>query len=111
MSVENRNTIITGTTGGLGRVVTKKFAEQGARLVPVNTNNEKLEQLVEEFNLAEDRFLGLITDLSQPAAAQDVTDRTLAKFGSIDIASSSLCQRVNDDQRGSHPLVWQLVDW
>lgn len=32
MNFENRVVIITGATGGLGKVVAQKFAEQGARL-------------------------------------------------------------------------------
>lgn len=85
MSVENRIAMIAGATGGLGRVVAQKFAEQGARLVLVSTNDEKLQQLSKELNLAKERFLGLIADLSQPSVAQDVTEKALAKFGHIDI--------------------------
>jgi len=85
MGIENRIAIITGTTGGLGRVVAKKFAEEGVRLVLVSTNDAKLQQLVGELNLAEDRILGVIADLSQPAAAKEIADKVLAKFGRIDI--------------------------
>jgi len=85
MGIENRIAIITGATGGLGRVVAKKFAKQGARLVLVSTNDAKLQQLVGELDVAEDHILGLIADLSQPAAAKEITEKVLAKFGHIDI--------------------------
>lgn len=85
MDIENRVTIITGATGGLGQVVAKIFAERGARLVLVGTNEAKLQQLVGELNLAENRLLGLIADVTQPAASKEIVEKVLAKFGRIDI--------------------------
>ena len=85
MDIENRVAIITGATGGLGRVVARKFVEQGARLVLVSTNNEKLQELMGQLNVAENYILGLIADLGQPTAAEEITEKVLAKFGRIDI--------------------------
>lgn len=85
MSIESRVAVITGATGGLGRVVAKRFAEQGACLVLVSTSAKKLHRLAGELNIAEDRILGLIADLSQPGAAKEITEKALAKFGRIDI--------------------------
>jgi NAD(P)-dependent dehydrogenase (short-subunit alcohol dehydrogenase family) len=85
MNIENRVAIITGATGGLGRVVAKIFADQGARLILVGAHDEKLHQLVGELDLAEDHVLGLVANLSEPAAVQQVTENALAKFGRIDI--------------------------
>ena len=43
MDLHERVVIITGASGGLGRVVARLFAELGARLVLVGTNVDKLE--------------------------------------------------------------------
>ena len=64
MGIENRIVIITGATGGLGRVVAEKFAEQGARLVLISTNDAKLQQLVGELDLSADRILLTFTKVS-----------------------------------------------
>ena len=85
MSVENRIAIITGATGGLGTIVAQEFAERGARIVLVSTNDEKLHQFAGKLNLEEDHFLGLTADLRQPTSAKEVTERALTKFGRIDI--------------------------
>jgi NAD(P)-dependent dehydrogenase (short-subunit alcohol dehydrogenase family) len=43
MDLKNRVAIISGATGGLGRVVTKVFSEQGARVALFGRNlNKKL---------------------------------------------------------------------
>lgn len=85
MSIESRIAVITGATGGLGRVVAKKFVEQGARLVLLSTDAEKLQRLVGELNAAEDQVLELIADLNEPASAKRITGKALEKFGRIDI--------------------------
>ena len=42
MNVENRIAVITGATGGLGRVGAQRLAESGARLALVSSSGEKL---------------------------------------------------------------------
>jgi len=85
MSIYNRVVIITGATGGLGKVAAKQFAEQGARLALVSTSAEKLGQLSKDLNLPEDRILTFAADLSLPASAREISKAVLAKFGRIEI--------------------------
>ncbi|MCI0553744.1 MAG: SDR family NAD(P)-dependent oxidoreductase [Anaerolineae bacterium] len=85
MNVENRVAIITGATGGLGRVGTKQFAKQGARLVLVGAHLEKLQHLVEELAIPEERVLVRAADLSQPESGRTLADETFERFGRIDI--------------------------
>lgn len=85
MGFDERVVVITGATGGLGRVVARRLAETGARLVLVSSSAEKLEILERELNLAEDRPLSINVDLSQPEAAQSVLDAVVARFGRADI--------------------------
>lgn len=85
MSIKNRVVIITGATGGLGRIVSRRFAEQGASLVLVGTNAEKLKNLANELNLPEEQILIQVVDLSAAASAKEISAATLAKYGHIDI--------------------------
>lgn len=85
MSVENRVVMITGATGGLGRIVTKQFADQGACLVLVGTRLEKLQHLAEELAIPKERILIRATDLSQSESAHALAQETLERFGRIDI--------------------------
>lgn len=85
MGLAERVVVITGATGGLGRVVAHRLAEIGARLVLVSSSAEKLEALENELNLAEDRTLSIAVDLTQPQAAQSVLDAAAAQFGRADI--------------------------
>ena len=51
MDIQDKITVIAGVTGGLGRVVAREFAAQGAKLVLVSHNAEHLAQLVAELKL------------------------------------------------------------
>jgi 3-oxoacyl-[acyl-carrier protein] reductase len=85
MGLENRIAVITGATGGLGRVVTHRLAENGVRLALVSTNSEKLEVLERELNLPPDRILSIVADISQQEAVLNVMDAVLTRFGRVDM--------------------------
>lgn len=85
MSLENRVVIITGAAGGLGRVVTRTFAERGARLALLGTHVDPLNNLVHELTLPADRALTLAVDLSQADATRAAAHAVLQKFGRADI--------------------------
>ena len=85
MAIQNKVTVISGATGGLGRVVAREFAQQGAKLVLVGTNAERLAQLVTELKLNPESYVTVVADLTQSGAAQEVLEAALAKFGRVDI--------------------------
>ena len=85
MSIKNRVVVITGATGGLGRIVTKQFANQSARLVLVGTSLERVQSLEEELKLPKERVLISVADLCQPERTSDLVRQTMDTFGRIDI--------------------------
>ncbi len=85
MGLENRVAVITGATGGLGRVVARRLAEEGARLALVSSDSGHLEALGKELSLPEERWLASAADLASSVGAQAAAEAALAKFGRIDI--------------------------
>lgn len=85
MSLENRVAVITGATGGLGRVVARRLAEEGARLALVSSDSGRLEALGRELSLPEDRWLAHAADLTSAAGDQAAAEAVLGKFGHVDI--------------------------
>ena len=84
MSVENKVTIISGASGGLGTVVSRKFYEAGASLVLVGSRPAGVEALAGELGGGE-RTLAIGSDLVDPAGAEQVVAATLERFGRVDI--------------------------
>ena len=64
MDLRERVAIVTGATGGLGRVVTGDLAAAGARLGLPGTRLDRLEALATELDLAPDRWVGRAADLT-----------------------------------------------
>lgn len=85
MGLENRVVVITGASGGLGRVAAHRFAESGARLALVGTSKEKLDELANELSLSQERWLALPLDLGLPASARKLLEAVINKFGHADI--------------------------
>src|SRR6478672_9445995 len=85
MGLENRVAIVTGATGGLGSVVARRLADEGARLALFSTNQQKLDRLAGELGLATDRYLSRAFDFTDADAAQSAADAVIKKFGRADI--------------------------
>ena len=85
MVLENRVVVITGATGGLGRVVAHSMAERGARLAFLGRSIERLEQLASEIGLAEDRYLAVEVDLGNPVEVETAAETVAGKFKKIDV--------------------------
>ncbi len=85
MALKDHVVVITGATGGLGRVVSRRFAEAGCRLSLVGTNREKLTELERNLNLPDSRMISCTADLTLPGEVEKVRDTVMGKFDRIDI--------------------------
>ena len=85
MDLKDRVAIITGASGGLGKVVAQQFAENGARLALLDRNPDRLKQFVSDIELTEDRYLLNAADLNEPEAAKAAAKDVIEKFGRADI--------------------------
>lgn len=82
-SAQGKNIVITGATGALGSLTAKTFAEMGASLALLDNDQTKLDALVKELDLPEDRLFTSVADLRDEQAVQDSAEAVSNKFGSI----------------------------
>jgi NAD(P)-dependent dehydrogenase (short-subunit alcohol dehydrogenase family) len=85
MPLADRVVLITGATGGLGAVVTRRFAETGARLGLVGTDRERLVAAALAAGLPEDQWVAGVGDLKDRAAAEAAVDTVVDRFGRVDV--------------------------
>jgi NAD(P)-dependent dehydrogenase (short-subunit alcohol dehydrogenase family) len=83
--MDKRVVVITGATGGLGRIVSQAFAEQGASLALISTSQDKLDSLADDLNLPADKVLTQAANLLDADAVQAAAEAVSAKFGHIDV--------------------------
>jgi NAD(P)-dependent dehydrogenase (short-subunit alcohol dehydrogenase family) len=79
----NRVIVITGATGALGRKTAHTFAEAGHALALLDNDQVKLDSLVGELNLPEDRLFASVVDLRDGQAVRDSAEAVADKFGVV----------------------------
>ncbi|MFJ5621219.1 SDR family NAD(P)-dependent oxidoreductase [Peribacillus loiseleuriae] len=84
--LHNKCVVITGASGGIGKEIAKKAAEQGARVVLLARNTDKLEELRNELNKQYgDVAYAYTLDVSDMKKIVDVFTDIYAHVGEIDV--------------------------
>ncbi len=77
--LEGQGVIVTGATGGIGAAVTRAFASTGARVMAVDREQAKLDDLVS--GLEGEGHVSAAADLAQLDAHARLLDQAAASFG------------------------------
>lgn len=88
MVIKDKVVIITGASGGIGLVTAQYLAGQGAKIVLASRETEKLRALEKEIA----NSLAVPTDVTKPDEAKRLIDRTIEKFGRIDVLINGAAQ-------------------
>ncbi|MCB9098414.1 MAG: SDR family oxidoreductase [Anaerolineales bacterium] len=83
VSVEDKITIISGASGGLGQTVSEMFYQAGAKVVLVGNTLDKVQEIAN--TMEPSRALPLAADLTAADGAEAVVGAVLDKFGRVDI--------------------------
>jgi len=84
-SLEGRTAIITGASGGLGKEAALALAGVGCDVVIAARNRQALEHVAAAMQQNGHECLAVQTDITQAAEVQQLVDRTVERFGKIDI--------------------------
>jgi 3-oxoacyl-[acyl-carrier protein] reductase len=85
-----KSAIVTGASGGIGRVVAKRLASDGFTItVHYAGNPAKAEGVVAEINSGGGRAIAVQADVAKPADVERLFKQTLEAFGTIDVVVHS----------------------
>lgn len=85
MDFTDKVVLVTGAAVGIGRATAFLLAQNGAKLVLVDVNGEKLDVLKTELAEYGDKILTFVCDVSDEQAVNKVAEDSLKAFGKIDI--------------------------
>jgi len=82
-----RVALITGSAGGIGKAIAKKFVEEGACVVINDINEERLAAATEEFKklFGKDSAASVLLDVTNQQTIIDAMQNVVLAFGGVDI--------------------------
>ncbi|MBR5586394.1 MAG: SDR family oxidoreductase [Clostridia bacterium] len=85
MNFKGKTALVTGAAQGIGRGTAVTFAQNGAKVVIVDVNEEKLMELKAELEKNGTEVLAYVCDISDEKKVNEVAADALEKFGRIDV--------------------------
>jgi NAD(P)-dependent dehydrogenase (short-subunit alcohol dehydrogenase family) len=83
--LEGRVVVVTGASSGIGEACAIIFARKGAKVVLAARRAERLEALVAKLEGMGTEALAVATDVTDEAAVQNLFDRAVERFGTVDV--------------------------
>lgn len=77
--------VVTGASSGLGLIVARQAAEQGARLVLAARDSAKLNEAAAELQRLGAEVIAVPTDVSDEGQARSLIVRAIDRFGRVDV--------------------------
>jgi len=81
INFKNKNILITGSSGGIGNELVKKFVSLGGNVLGSGTKNEKLDKIKKQYpNIKVKKF-----DISEHSRIEEFIDDVFLELGGLDI--------------------------
>jgi rhamnulose-1-phosphate aldolase/alcohol dehydrogenase len=114
-SLSGKVAMITGSAGGIGKAIARKFAEEGACVVLSDMNAERLAEAKEEFEkqFGKDIVAADILDVTNDDTIQKTLVTAALAFGGVDIvvnnAGLSISKSIEDHTQKDWDLLYDVL--
>jgi NAD(P)-dependent dehydrogenase (short-subunit alcohol dehydrogenase family) len=105
--LEGRVAIITGASKGIGRVMSRRFASEGASLVCAARSDALVNETVAAIRSAGGHAVAVVADAATEAGAQEIVDAGRKEFGRVD----TLVNNAGDGGPTKPIQEYTLDDW
>src|ERR671935_2169844 len=108
LGLGGRVCVVTGSTSGIGLATAGLLANEGARVVVCGRDSERVERARREA----DAVFGVVTDLSEPGAPDELVAQTRSELGPVEVLVNNVGEayHVSFDDLSDHQWdeMWQL---
>ncbi|ADY54297.1 rhamnulose-1-phosphate aldolase/alcohol dehydrogenase [Pseudopedobacter saltans DSM 12145] len=107
--------LITGSAGGIGKAIAKKFVKEGAVVVLNDMNAERLESAGEEFKkeFGRDSYATAILDVTKETQIEAALEEAALAFGGVDIivnnAGLSISKTIEDHTEKDWDILYDVL--
>ncbi|KIA92638.1 short-chain dehydrogenase [Pedobacter kyungheensis] len=107
--------LITGSAGGIGKAIAKKFVSEGGVVILNDMNAERLEEAGKEFaaQFGKDSYSTAILDVTSEADIKNAFDAAALAFGGVDIivnnAGLSISKTIADHTEKDWDLLYDVL--
>lgn len=114
-SLSGRVALVTGSGGGIGKAIAKKFAQEGACVVLSDINAERLQTAVEEFQkgFGKDAVSSAILDVTSKDTIASAMAAAALSFGGVDIvinnAGLSISKPIEEHTEKDWDLLYDVL--
>lgn len=109
MRLDGQVALVTGASGGIGRLACCAFAEAGARVAAAGRDRAKLEETAEAVRARGAEVEIVVADVSEAGGPQAMAEQTLARFGRIDTLVNNAGIMLPKSFMDSTPEEWRRV--
>jgi len=114
-ALSGRIALVTGSAGGIGKAIAKKFIEEGACVI-INDNDEgRLTTSLEDFSkkYSRDSFGSAVLDVTSKNAIEAAFDKAALQFGGVDIvvncAGLSISKPIEEHTEQDWDLLYDVL--
>ena len=103
--------LITGSSRGIGRAISTRFALEGARVVlNFNRSRDEASKLAQEITKAGGEAFLVHADVSNAEAVKEMVQQSLQKFNRIDILVNNAGVLIQEDFFESTEQSWETMN-
>jgi rhamnulose-1-phosphate aldolase/alcohol dehydrogenase len=114
-ALSGRVALVTGSGGGIGKAIAKKFASEGACVLLTDNNTERLEEAKQEFIalFGKDVVASSILDVTSAETIQATAKEAALRFGGLDLivnnAGLSISKTIEDHSIQDWDLLYDVL--
>jgi NAD(P)-dependent dehydrogenase (short-subunit alcohol dehydrogenase family) len=107
--VEGKVALVTGAAGGMGRVIAKRLALQGAKVTLTDLRGELVEQTAAELSAEVSQVMALAHDVSSEQDWRRAVNSTIDRFGELSILVNNAGSFVMESIEDSSLESWRKM--
>jgi len=105
--LSGRVAIVTGGTRGIGRAIAEGFVAAGARVAVASRKPEACAETERHLAAMGGEAIGVPTHLGELAALRPLVERTVERFGRLDIVVNNAANALREDLGRFTPAAWE----